>query len=126
MLVTGFFYASAALAGASQQNLALSIIQAFTLPDRNGLFIRFIAIEYGQIRCISATFIKGDDFRFAMVTYGFSEKAQCSCSIPFLRQQKINRLADCLVQVSNFNIGLIHSPAASHGTFMTAKGLVQS
>lgn len=48
------------------------VVQVFTLPDGNGLFIWFTAIECRQHSCICVTLyiLRGDYFRFAMVTYG--------------------------------------------------------
>ncbi|VEI77045.1 Uncharacterised protein [Serratia fonticola] len=66
------------------------------------------------------------------MTNSLAKEAQGDGSAPFGSQQEVVGLACCIhraVQILplsfNFDVGVVHAPPTSHGTFMSAEGLIQ-
>lgn len=68
------------------------VVQVFTLPDGDRLFIRFTGVECGQRRRVGTAFIDGHDLRLTVVANGFAKEAQGSRSVTSGGQQEVERL----------------------------------
>ena len=108
------------------------VVQILVLPDGDDFFTGFVGVECSQRCRVGTIFINGHYRRFAVVPNGLTKETQRCCSIPPGGQQEVDGLACSIhraVQVFllafDFDVGFIHAPAPTRGTFMPPERLIQ-
>lgn len=108
------------------------IFQVLIMADLYAVNGLAAGIKFHKGSCVCTAFIDGHHFWLTVLANGLMKEKQGSSRITFRRQQKVNGPAisiNSAVQIfplaSDFDIRFVHSPPATHSTFVPAKRPVQ-